>query len=820
MTYVISKIHSRYISCACNRTPHAADWGNNGLICYGACNAVAIYDPKANGGGKVQDTLTGHKGRVNATKWVKSETFAAETELVSVSTDTYGLIWSKREDSFVVTDVLKGHESSVTVVDAIYVTKPGATPTLLIVTGSVDSTVRIWERQHEEAAVCRQVLSLDSGVCVSLSILLPHPSTPLLACALDDCHIHLYGQAADTDTFTRLQSLKGHEDWVTALHFTTEDNGDLLLASGSQDSSVRLWRFHPTSSQRSTDGSSLPPMFRVEEKMLRLGSMELAVSLESVLLGHDGRVYGVKWHPPVLTDTGYTQPLKLLTASLDKTVVVWAPEAQSGVWLEEARMGEVGGNTLGFFGASFGPSGSAILAHSYLGGFHLWYKDEDEWRPTVVVGGHFDAVTDLAWERKHGRYLLTVSTDQTTRLHAPWVQSDCDKKYSWHEIARPQIHGYDLVCLAMLPNFRFVSGADEKVVRAFTAPQNFLENFKRLCLKNTKDVESDDKLVSLPTGAAVPVLGLSNKAVFQHEPVSQPEERHVKDQYDESSYFTPQQFEEPPTEDNLLQNTLWPETMKLYGHGYEIFSLATTSDGKLLASACKATNEEHAAVLLWDTTTWQKVDRLVYHQLTVTQLEFSPDDQYLLSVSRDRCWAVFQRSESEVDKYSLVARSNKGTGVHTRIIWCCAWTHDSAHFVTGSRDGKVVVWDKIEHSHPTLGNFAGCSEYLDLPKESITSVACGADFYLFTNEYLMAVGSEAGDIRLYGWENLQSPWRFLFQLSGNSAHHLTVKRLSFRPVLGIAGQAEDSASKQTECILQLASCGLDHTIKIFDLYIK
>ncbi|KAG8303924.1 Elongator subunit elp2 [Homalodisca vitripennis] len=95
----------------------------------------------------------------------------------------------------------------------------------------------------------------------------------------------------------------------------------------------------------------------------------------------------------------------------------------------------------------------------------------------------------------------------------------------------------------MLPNFRFVSGADEKVVRAFTAPQNFLENFKRLCLKNTKDVESDDKLVSLPTGAAVPVLGLSNKAVFQYEPVSQPEERHVKDQYDESSYFTPQQFE-------------------------------------------------------------------------------------------------------------------------------------------------------------------------------------------------------------------------------------------------------------------------------------
>lgn len=66
--------------------------------------------------------------------------------------------------------------------------------------------------------------------------------------------------------------------------------------------------------------------------------------------------------------------MKLLTSSLDKTVVVWSPEAQTGVWLEEARMGEVGGNTLGFYGAHFSTTGNAIIAHTYLGGFHLWHK--------------------------------------------------------------------------------------------------------------------------------------------------------------------------------------------------------------------------------------------------------------------------------------------------------------------------------------------------------------------------------------------------------------------------------------------------------------
>ena len=46
-------------------------------------------------------------------------------------------------------------------------------------------------------------------------------------------------------------------------------------------------------------------------------------------------------------------------------------------------------------------------------------------------------------------------------------------------------------------------------------------------------------------------------------------------------------FSAPPSEDNLLQNTLWPETQKLYGHGFEIFALAANPQGTRLASACK-----------------------------------------------------------------------------------------------------------------------------------------------------------------------------------------------------------------------------------------
>lgn len=51
----------------------------------------------------------------------------------------------------------------------------------------------------------------------------------------------------------------------------------------------------------------------------------------------------------------------------------------------------------------------------------------------------------------------------------------------WYEIARPQVHGYNLQCLAMVNKYKFASGAEEKVIRMFDAPKKFLENFTNIC---------------------------------------------------------------------------------------------------------------------------------------------------------------------------------------------------------------------------------------------------------------------------------------------------------------------------------------------------
>lgn len=39
-------------------------------------------------------------------------------------------------------------------------------------------------------------------------------------------------------------------------------------------------------------------------------------------------------------------------------------------------MGDVGGNTLGYYGCAFAPDGKSIIAHGYQGAFRMWKKDK------------------------------------------------------------------------------------------------------------------------------------------------------------------------------------------------------------------------------------------------------------------------------------------------------------------------------------------------------------------------------------------------------------------------------------------------------------
>ena len=97
--------------------------------------------------------------------------------------------------------------------------------------------------------------------------------------------------------------------------------------------------------------------------------------------------------------------------------------------LSQVRVGEVGGNSLGFYGCAFSPDGRSILAHGYQGALQLWSRNEElsVWEPQVTCGGHFASVEGLTWQKDSGDFLLTTSQDQTTRCHGYWNAPETER---------------------------------------------------------------------------------------------------------------------------------------------------------------------------------------------------------------------------------------------------------------------------------------------------------------------------------------------------------------------------------------------------------
>lgn len=308
------QVTNLYTSVACNRTTECADWGPSGLIAYGACNAVAVLNSRVsnkqirrksyfyenycllqyNGNSaKILYTLVEHTKRVNTVKWLD------EQHLISGGDDANAVLWQLDETGAKKRILIKGHENGVNAVDGVR----RSNGIWLLVTAAADSSIKLWHLQPDDVLNCIQTVQLDGGFCFSLRLtLLPQSEHVLMAFSGDDETVSLW--AEQSSCFDKLLKLGGHEDWVRGLDFVS-DGQDLILASGSQDNFIRLWRIAPRTEQQVSENRVNIENFsfaesgeiRVEEKILQVGKESwYAVTLESVLYGHEGWVYGVHWH--------------------------------------------------------------------------------------------------------------------------------------------------------------------------------------------------------------------------------------------------------------------------------------------------------------------------------------------------------------------------------------------------------------------------------------------------------------------------------------------------------------------------------------------
>jgi elongator complex protein 2 len=282
---------------------------------------------------KVMKTLAVHTDRVNTVKWIKRGNEEPEFELISGSDDSKCIFWNIKDIDDARKTILAGHESSVTSVDTI-----NTNGEITVATTSADSTVRLWrfnpDEQLQETVECFQVIDLFNGICFEVKFCLLPNAGILLAVATDDDNIHFYGENHSM-CFEKVESLTGHEDWVRGLDFSIDDNGDLLLASSSQDSFIRIWRISPKTKGSVSDSE----LIQVDEKNFIVAEQKFTISLDSVLQAHEGWVYGVHWNRNVKDNS-----LQLLSSSIDKTMIIWTIDKEQNLWTEKIRVGDVGEN--------------------------------------------------------------------------------------------------------------------------------------------------------------------------------------------------------------------------------------------------------------------------------------------------------------------------------------------------------------------------------------------------------------------------------------------------------------------------------------------
>lgn len=235
--------------------------------------------------------------RVNTVKWIKGK-----KQFISGSDDNDCIFWNIDNYDEPETICLKGHTGGVSVVEGTYVKDK-----LIIATAATDSTIKFW---HQDSTgnnfICFQTISLGSGFCFAIKMCyIEKTDCLLIALSTDDHNVHLYGCISSSEgrQLIKVDTLTGHEDWVRSLDFVVLDDGDILLASSAQDTFIRLWRisFRDDVSTVKTVNELQPnEEIKIEERIFTIESEKgkkchFAVGLESVLLGHDGWVYGVHW---------------------------------------------------------------------------------------------------------------------------------------------------------------------------------------------------------------------------------------------------------------------------------------------------------------------------------------------------------------------------------------------------------------------------------------------------------------------------------------------------------------------------------------------
>ena len=510
--------------------------------------------------------------------------------------------------------------------------------------------------------------------------------------------------------------------WVQSLCFCEETPTSILLAAGSQDCYVRIWRI----STAETSKVSRLGLAILDQTTLNALNSPLHIELYQTLKGHTSWVNSVAFYGPET----------LASASSDGHLILWKLEDESYdiVSRKGTTNQAVEADQSGFIGVKLLDSDSPI-AVSRNGGFSRWFGDISLRAPA----GHFDDVTSLCWSPDL-RLFISTSLDKTARVWHPVPLNSIDSNNSidsinsnnlnhskdqeeeeeeekWTEVARPLIHGHSMFGALQISENLFAFASDEKNIRILTPTSTFAERFG-------EPFSSMD----LPYASVVPALSLQNSILKTSEEVSRDFAPLTGDDF---------VFDHNPPSSHEMWLTRWPEVDSRWGHLREIRVMCQTNDRSWFASA-----DDRGGVCVWpngrnsgniestgnienDRENIEK-ERQKRFYLTessksmATGLAAAPDSSLLLETLENGTFRV-------IDPFSTDGRViiEKSVAEHA---YGAAWSENGEYFAIGCEKGLAL----FERDGNPAALFSGI--------ETVTAIE-------FLNDYNMIVGTINGQLK-------------------------------------------------------------------------
>ena len=517
----------------------------------------------------------------------------------------------------------------------------------------------------------------------------------LLAMGSDDGIVRLW-RVSDG---ALLRTLEGDTDRVSWVVFSPDGQA---LATKSNDA-MRLWRVSDGMLLWTLDGYCMSNVaFSPDGQTLASASGDNLYTVQIRRVSDGALLRTLEGHTDYVFSVAFSPDGTLLaSASGDKTVRLW--RLADGMLLRTLE-----GHTENVFSVAFSPDGQTLASGSYDHTIRLWQVSDGSLLHTLQ--GHTNTVISVSFS-PDGQTLASESWDNTVRL---WRVSDGTL------LRTLQGHTSAVTSVTFSPDGQMLaSGLADGTVRLWQISESSL---LRTLQGHTSLVWS---LVFSPNGQTLASGSWDNTVRLWRVSDGTPlRTLQGPENYSNCGDFSPDwqtlawgsehgEVELWRVSDNSLLNTM--------RHKAGVTNMTFSPDGQMLASA-----SYDKTINLWRVSDGALLHTLQGHTRAVTSVAFSPDGTLLASTSDDKTVRLWRLADG------MLLRTLEG---HTDYVFSVAFSPDGQTLASGSYDHTIRLWQVSDGSLlSTLQGHTG----------SVVSLAFSPD------GTLLASASVDGTVRLWG----------------------------------------------------------------------